>query len=131
MKIINLSIISIFCVNISAADFTTDSLAHEVAEMQKATSDISAISAKAFIEKYVNPADIKKALSEGKVLDELSAQFAASGKFAAVGETLKNIKPSEGTFNLEENTIQCRIIPETSEGYITFIYVDNKWFIKN
>ncbi len=121
----------LLCMHVYAAEFTTESLGKELVEMQKASSEINPQAAKAFLERFVNPVDLKKAKDDGKNLDDLSAQFSASGKFAALADILKRVKASDGEVNVTDSEIACKIASETSEGWIRFVFADNRWYIKN
>ncbi len=131
MTILKSFVALLVCLQLQAAELTTESLGKEIIEMQKASAEINAQSAKIFIEKFVNPVDLKKAKDDGKDIVSLSKQFAESGKFAALADVLKRVRASDGEVNVTDNEIACKIISDTSEGWINFVLVDNKWYIKN
>ena len=118
-------------IQLQSAELTKESLLITIQEMKTVVADNSVKSAKSFIEKYVNPEDIKKAMDDGKSIDELASMVFDSGKFAKMSVMLNAADVNNGIVDNEGSEIACKFSIDGSEGWIRFLLIDKKWYIKN
>ena len=131
MKYLTSLVALMLCIQLQSAELTKESLLNAIIEMKTVVSDNNLKSAKTFIEKYVNPEDIKKAIDGGKTINELASMVFDSGKYAKMAVMLNAADVTNGIVDNEASEIACKYSIDGSEGWIRFLLIDKKWYIKN